>query len=167
MKERGVSRRMPRQDRLLREHVHDPYKARLKLHDPTRCPQCGAVYRHGRWAWVSGPLPEAHEELCQACHRVNDRYPAGEVHLNGSFARGHRDEIVNAARNVERTENAEHPLHRIIEISEGADETVITTTDIHLPRAIGHALESAWDGDLKTHYDEEGYFARVEWRRDD
>lgn len=167
MKERDVSRRTPRQDRLLQEHIHDPYKTRLKLHDPTLCPQCGALYQDGRWKWSKGPLPEAHEELCQACHRVNDRYPAGEVHLRGSFAAAHREEIVNLARNIERTENAEHPLHRIIEVAQGDDETVITTTDIHLPRGIGHALKSAWHGELTTHYDEEGYFARIEWRRDD
>jgi hypothetical protein len=36
-----------------------------------------------------------------------------------------------------------------------------------LPRRIGHALESAWDGKLDTHYDEAGYFARVAWERTD
>jgi hypothetical protein len=42
---------------------------------------------------------------------------------------------------------------------------VVTTTDIHLPRRIGHALENAWGGTLATHYDEAGYFVRAHWER--
>ena len=52
MKERDVFRRAARGDRLIRKHVHDPYKTRLKLPDPTLCPQCGAVYSKGRWGFV-------------------------------------------------------------------------------------------------------------------
>jgi len=36
-----------------------------------------------------------------------------------------------------------------------------------LPRRIGEALSSAWKGVLDMHYDEEGYFIRLTWRRDD
>ena len=42
-------------------------------------------------------------------------------------------------------------------------DTIITTTDIHLPRRIGQALHSAYKGSLDVHYDEEGYFIRVHW----
>ena len=33
-----------RGERMIRERVHDPYKTRLKLPDPTVCPRCGAVF---------------------------------------------------------------------------------------------------------------------------
>jgi hypothetical protein len=33
------------------EGVDDPYKLRRELHEPTRCPRCGAVYHEGRWQW--------------------------------------------------------------------------------------------------------------------
>jgi len=36
-----------------------------------------------------------------------------------------------------------------------------------LPRRIAEALNSAWNGKLDMHYDEEGYFIRLAWRRDD
>jgi hypothetical protein len=114
VKREGDIPRPPRRDRLIREHIHDRYKTRLKLPEPTVCPQCGAVFHEGRWRW--GPRPDgAHEELCQACHRINDRYPAGELTIKGEFAARHRDEIVHLARHHEEQEKAEHPLHRIME----------------------------------------------------
>ena len=74
----------------------DPYKHPGKLVAPTVCPQCGALYRSGRWQW--GPRPaEANETICQACHRSNDKRPAGVVTLTGSFVRPNRPEIVRVA----------------------------------------------------------------------
>jgi hypothetical protein len=51
-------------------------------------------------------------------------------------------------------------------IDEKAGTIVIATTDIHLPRRIGHAIVDAFKGDLETHYDEGGYFVRMTWKRD-
>jgi hypothetical protein len=76
-----------RRDRLIRERVHDPYKTRLKLLEPTVCPQCGAAWQSGRWQWVETRPDDANEELCQACHRINDKYPAGELTLSGKRSR--------------------------------------------------------------------------------
>lgn len=154
-----------RQDRLLREHVHDPYKTRRKLSDPTVCPGCGAVYNGDRWTW--GEKPDgAQEELCQACHRIRDEYPAGYLTIRGAFALAHKDEIVHLARNTEKLENGEHPLHRIMGIAERDGEIEITTTDIHLPRRIGEAIDHAYNGTLDFHYDDEAYLLRVTWLRD-
>ncbi|MBP2296767.1 BCAM0308 family protein [Azospirillum rugosum] len=164
----------PRRDRLIQEHVHDPYKRAAKLSDPTVCPQCGAVYHHGRWSWGL-PAVDAVEELCQACHRTNDGYPAGTLTLSGGFVAPHRDEILAAVRHQESLEKAEHPLHRIMDIKGHDDKEgggkeeggmTVTTTDIHLPRRIGEALHRAYGGDLDLHYDEGAYYARVDWRRD-
>ena len=127
-----------RRDRLIRERVHDPYKTQLKLKDPTICPQCNAVYRSDRWTSEKlMPDEQPHEELCQARQQINDEYPAGEVRLHGSFVQTHRDEIINLARNTQKMETEEHPLHRIIGINEEDGDVLITTTDIHLPRWIG------------------------------
>ncbi|HEX9648540.1 MAG TPA: BCAM0308 family protein [Alphaproteobacteria bacterium] len=166
MKTHDVSRRPQRRDRLLREHIHDPYKTRLKLDDPTVCPQCGAVYRSDRWQWGIKPA-DAREELCQACHRINDKYPAAEITVHGAFVARHRQEILDLVRNEEKIENAEHPLHRIMDIVADEDGLRITTTDIHLPRRIGLALAHAFNAPFDFDYDKEGYFLRGSWRRDD
>ena len=68
MKHEDEIPRQTRRNRMIHERVHDPYKTRLKLPEPTVCPQCGAVFHEGRWHWAPRPSP-AHEELCQACHQ--------------------------------------------------------------------------------------------------
>jgi hypothetical protein len=170
MKQRDVRRPEQKHDamksHLIMEHRHDPYKVRGKLPEPSVCPQCSAVFQHGRWQWSKSALEGAHSLICPACHRLNDRYPAGEVTLSGGFVTTHADEIISLARNVESAEKREHPLQRIMGIEAKSDHIIITTTDVHLPRRIGHAIVEAYKGDLKTHYDEAGYFVRMTWKRD-
>lgn len=154
-----------RRDKLIREREHDPYHLRAKLPDPAVCPQCGAVYQADRWHWARRPK-QAAEVLCPACRRINDKYPAGIVHLSGGFLRQHADEILNLARNQEELEKGEHPLHRIMAIEHHNGDIVITTTDIHLPRRIGEAVHRAYEGDLDYHYEDESYLLRVRWSRE-
>jgi hypothetical protein len=156
-----------RSGRAQRDHILDPYKRVAKPAEPAVCPQCHAIYRHGRWQWSDLPTM-AGEMMCPACHRINDRYPAGVVTLTGAFIAAHKDEISRLARNQETAEQPEHPLNRIIGIEDEApDRLVISTTDIHLPRRIGEAVERAYDGTLDEHFDAEGYFVRVNWHRDE
>ena len=145
------------------DHILDPYKRVAKLPEPTVCPQCGAVFQNGRWHWAARP-DGAESVLCQACHRTNDNYPAGTVTLTGAAVAAHKDEIVRLARHQEEAVRGENPLNRIIAVAdEGADRLVISTTDIHLPRRIGTALKRAYHGKLDEHFDEGGYFVRVNW----
>jgi hypothetical protein len=143
----------------------DPYKHPGKLVAPVLCPQCGAVYRAGRWQW--GPRPaDAQETVCQACHRSNDNHPAGVVTLTGSFVRPNRAEMVRIASEQERGEKRERPANRIIGIEQGEDRVVITTTDLFLPHRIGAAILRTFEGTLKRHFDEADYLMRVNWHRD-
>ena len=160
------TRRQIRGNPLLRERVHDPYRADEKLHDATGCPQCGARFRNGRWTWPTSKAGEFRQQLCPACRRINDDYPAGEVILSGSFLKEHRDEVLATVNNIAEAEKGQHPLNRIMSIDEDNDTITVLTTDIHLPHRIAHAVEAAWGGTFTTHYDREGYFARVQWRRD-
>ena len=155
-----------RMDRLIHERVHDPYKTKSKLPEPTVCPNCCAVFKEGRWQWADCWPIDAHRQVCQACHRTKDGYPAGIVTVNGSFAISHRGEILHLARHQEQQENREHPLHRIMGIEEKPNSIVIKTTDIHLPRAIGEALRHAYKGSLELRYTQESYFVDVKWSRE-
>ena len=145
----------------------DPYRRPKKLAEPSVCRQCGAVFREGRWTWAAKPAGAA-EVLCQACHRIDDRYPAGSVSLSGAYlgTPRHRSEIINLIRNQESLEKAEHPHNRVIEIDDTAEGLTVTTTDIHLPRRIAEAIRHAHQGSLDMHFDEDGYFFQAQWRRD-
>jgi len=155
-----------RQDRLIREHDHDPYKAKRKLPEPTVCPQCGAIFRDGRWQWTDSHPYGADQATCQACNRIADHYPAGIVTVSGGIVREHKTDILNLVQNMEDLEKPLHPLHRIMSVEERADSIVVNTTDIHLPRRIGEALRRAHKGDLEIKNGAESHFVRVNWRRE-
>lgn len=149
---------------VLDDPVHDPYQEREKLAEPSACSKCGAVYHQGRWQWIAQPA-DARQVKCAACRRIDEDMPAGYVSIEGQFARDHRDEIRSLVRHLEAREKAEHPLQRIMSIEEQDDKSLITTTDIHLARGIGEALEHAYKGQLEFHYNKDEYLLRVCWRR--
>lgn len=153
-----------RHDRLLRERIHDPYKSKSKPPEPTVCPDCGAVFQHGRWQWGTSPAP-AHEELCPACQRIRDEVPGGFLTLKGDFFAAHKDEIMNLVHNVEERAKKEHPLERIMNIEETEDGVLITFTDAHLTRGVGEAIHHAFKGELDFRYTEEDASLRVNWAR--
>ena len=141
----------------------DPYHPRHKPAGPIVCPQCGVFYAVARWQWGTAPVDAAHE-LCPACRRIKDDLPAGIVTVHGPLAQPRLDEIISLARHQEEAERQEHPLNRIIKIEQEPEALTITTTDMHLPRRIGEALRRAYRGELDMDFDEDGYFARVDWR---
>jgi NMD protein affecting ribosome stability and mRNA decay len=144
------------------DHVLDPYQGQKKLNEGTACPQCGAVFHDGRWQWAARK-DSAAEALCAACRRINDGFPAGIVTLRGAFAAQHKEEMLRLARHQEEAEKGEHPLNRIIDIAADAEAITITTTDIHLPRRIGEAIERAFHGELDAQFEKDGYFVRIIW----
>jgi hypothetical protein len=154
-----------RKDRLIQEYEHDPYKAGAKPPEPTCCPKCNAVFHEGRWQWMERP-GGAHESLCPACRRAREELPAGYLTLGGPYFEAHRDEVLHLVRHIERRENAEHPLDRILDITHTpGGETRVTFTDAHLARGVGEAIEHALHGEVKFHYTEEDPTLRVTWSR--
>ena len=169
LKSKGSGFREPRKDRVVhwlglqKEYLHDTYKLRGKLPEPAVCPRCGAVFHKGKWAWAPRPA-QAHEEICPACHRIEDDYPAGILHLSGPFFEAHKEEILHAVHNQEEQAKEEHPLCRIIRIEEKDEGILITTTDTHLPRRIGEALWHAYHGELELRYGQDPRLIRMKWR---
>ena len=150
-------------DRSYGDPRHDPYQAKGKYKEPAVCGGCGAVFHHGRWAWATASENAARVE-CPACHRMRDRQPAGFITLAGVRTGEEREELARIARNVEKHEQAEHPLHRIIAIEHDADEMRVTTTDTHLPQRIGESVRHARKGTLGIVYGPDEYVVRVHWQ---
>lgn len=157
-------REVRRQDRLIRERVHDAYKLRRKLPEPTVCPECGAVYSNGRWQWIPKPA-DAREETCPACHRIRDKLPAGVLFLGGPFFAENRVEILNLVLKRGQQAARQRPMKRIIDIENQDDGVVVTTTDMALARTIGQAIHKAYQGDLDFQYGKGESALEVRWRR--
>ena len=150
---------------ILAEREHDPYRDRHKPPEPAACPDCGAVFHEGRWQWLAAP-PGAEPQMCPACRRVRDRFPAGFVTLEGEFFRAHRAESLNLVQSHARHVRQEHPLERLMEVQDRPDGScLVTTTDAHLARGLGEAIRHAWRGDLAFHYEQGQTLLRVHWRR--
>ena len=160
----SFARKPQRRDRLIREHVHDPYKVRVKLPEPTFCPHCKAVWMRGRWQWSAAPAA-ARRTPCPACLRIRDKAPAGLLALGGEFFRLHREEILHLANNSVEHQRREHPLKRMMGIEERPDGVEIAFTDTHLPRGVGEAIERAFHGTLEVQYTDESNLVRVRWTR--
>jgi NMD protein affecting ribosome stability and mRNA decay len=157
--------RPPRREQLLDNPRHDSYKSKVKLPDPTRCPECGAVFRAGRWTWGSVQGETVHEQLCPACQRIRDGYPGGYLTLGGEYLAAHSDEILHIVKNCEAKEKAEHPLQRIIAIKKVDGNVVVTTTDAHLARRIAENIHDACKGNLALQYSKEENLVRATWSR--
>lgn len=151
-------------DRDIEEVVHDPYRSKAKPSGNAFCPDCFAVFQHGRWAW-GARAQDAKETVCPACLRARNADPAGTVAIGGPFFEQHADELLHLVDNIEERSRAEHPLERIMskDIVEG--RTVFSTTDIHLARRIGEALYRAYHGNLTVKYSPDEYRVRVQWER--
>jgi len=146
------------------EKEHDPYKPKGKPSEPAVCPDCRAVFHAGRWQWLAAAA-DAHDELCPACRRVRDEFPAGVVTLEGSFLHDHHAEVMALVNHHADRVKSEHPLQRIMGTEATDGGVQITTTDMHLARGIGEALHNAYRGDLKYHHEPGQDLLRVHWQR--
>jgi len=122
------------------------------------------VYHKGRWHRAARPA-NATQHLCPACHRINDRAPAGYVTLAGAYMDGHGEDVLRLVRNEESREAQDHPLQRIMGIESRDGVVTVTTTDLHLARRIGDALRAAFHGELVIKYSPDEYLVRINWTR--
>jgi hypothetical protein len=94
-----------------------------------------------------------------------DDSPAGYVTIAGRFFSAHRDEVLACVRHFEQQEKTTHPLERVMAIKAAGDGAQVTTTSVHLARRLGHALKSAFKGDLSLYYNRQDNLLRVRWSR--
>jgi hypothetical protein len=155
-----------RRDKLLKQPHPDTYRTDRKLHDPTLCKVCGAVFTGSRWQWLD-ELPEAADEIrCPACQRIHDHVPAGFLTLKGEFFENHREEIMHLVHNHAERQRLQHPMQRIIDtvaLPKGGIE--ISFTEYHLPMGLGEAVKSAYQGELLIIFADESGQERVSWGR--
>lgn len=147
----------------------DPYRRRAKYPSGTRCPDCGLVFSDGAWrpAKKAAARVAPAAKRCPACLQIKDNYPGGVIRLRGRFVMSHREEILNRARNVEKTARRQRPLERVFRIEDEGGDIVLFSTDEHLASRIGKALRSDFGGTLEIKYGPEDQYALVKWSREE
>ena len=104
-------------------------------------------------------------DVCAACRRIADRFPAGRVEIGGAFFNDHREEILRLVRNVEAAEKKKHPLERVMAIEDNGEKVLVTTTGIHVARRIGESLSHSYQGEFAFNYGDGEDSIRVSWSR--
>ena len=156
--------RGPRRGRGVGGTRDDAYLPTKKVAGPVVCPVCRAVCQRGRWSWT--PVPDAAaEHECPACRRTRDGMPAGRIRLEGEFG-ARRAEILSLVLHREAAEKADHPLERIMTISEEPWGLSITTTGVHVARRIAEALRKAWHERIEIRYAKSQDLVRVTWKHE-
>ncbi len=156
--------RFGRKDRLIKQKRGDAYQETSNLPEPTVCTKCKALFVGGRWTWKAPP-ENTKQTICPACRRISDNYPAGIITIKGQFFHEHKDNILNLIKNVEKQEKSERPLERIMKITHEKDQTLVTTTGVHIARRIGEAISKSYKGNLSFHYADADKSIRLSWER--
>jgi hypothetical protein len=86
----------------MHERIHDTYKTKRKLPEPTVCPICYAVFQEGHWQWVNSWPIDAQRHTCQACHRAPGQLPCRNNHYHRRLRVSHAVEVLNLARHQEQ-----------------------------------------------------------------
>ncbi len=141
----------------------DPFEPKRKLAEPSVCESCGVLWSGGRWRWGEAPQG-ATPVRCPACRRALERAPAGYLRLSGPGVEHHRAQLLGLIRNHERRECTEHPLQRVMDVEEQDNGLLLTTTDIHLARGLGEAIQAAHGGRLAYRYNKDQQLLYVTWR---
>lgn len=146
----------------------NPYYEGKKYKEPTFCPNCGLVYREGRWINDSiPPEKDAHEALCPACRRKRDRNPEGLVYLSGNYFEEHKKEILQLVKNGEQKAKDARPLQQLMWAEEEENSMELAMTNEHLARRIGKSIARAHDGNLDIKSGQNERLVRVYWSRED
>jgi len=150
-----------------RVDLENPFGRSEKYPSDTKCPGCGLLFQEGVWKWKAPDAGHSTQsKLCPACLQIRAGQAGGVVQLGGSFAVGHRQELLNRIHNVEKQTLAERPLERIISIKEEKSQIVVSATTEHLIARIGKAIQRDFGGTLDLKYAPEDKFATALWHRD-
>lgn len=127
------------------------------------CEECKLVHHAGRWQRGAPPTPELESGLCPAYRRIRDHDPAGTIAVPETFLE-QRDELMGMLRNAEAAETEEHPLERLMDLEEGPDGSlIVTTTGVHLARAIANKLERRFHSQARIRYGDSEHTIAVDW----
>ena len=104
--------------------------------------------------------------ICAACRRRESGVPHGYLHIDGNFFPAHRAEMEHLLHNEVEHAREDNPLQQVLTWEDlNGDGLLIATTTEQLAQRLGHALQRAYDGDVRYGFSHENKLARVWWHR--
>jgi len=156
-----------RRDQRPEPRTSDSYRTQLRVPGGTGCRECGAIYDNGRWIWCA-TAQRTGQITCPACRRILEHAPAAQLHLQcGAYLSAHRAQLLALIEHQAQQEQRFQALERLMEIVEGPEEIVISTTGTHLLRRIGAAILRAHHGRLSIEYRDGEGLLRAHWSHPD
>ncbi len=144
------------------EWRQDPYQLNQKWREPSVCPDCGAVYKVGRWSWPLYP-ENGDRRSCPACRRIREGNPAGFLTIKGDSYLKSRKEIEQVIGHFVERERKIHPLRRMIGQVRLADGSrLLTFTEPQLAARVGEAICLTYHGEMKSEYKAGDYLIRMD-----
>ncbi len=149
----------------------DVYISRDGIKEVAICTGCKALYWNKRWYSDENESTKLsldmvrNEVVCPACHRIQDKNPAGIVTFSGDYLMEHEELILNTIKNAEEKGRVKNPLARIMEIKRAGKTLTVTTTNDKLAQKLGRDIFKAHSGKLDYQWSKEESFVRVNWSR--
>lgn len=98
--------------------------------------------------------------------RNPDVEEGGIVRIAGKFLLDHETEILNLIKHEDKLAQERNPNHKVTKI-EKIDDMIVVEVSVHnLAERIGHALKSAYKGEIDLKFRPGEKFVEIDWRRD-
>jgi hypothetical protein len=145
--------------------------ATKRLHQPSLCTRCGAVFSRRTWRQDHGASPDllarATPTVCPACRQTARGESFGCVLVRGAWAAANEAVLRRRIRNVATRARFTQPERRIESVERRGDVLEIRTTSEKLAHRIVRELLKAFRGRATYHWQERDGSLLATWRRDD
>ncbi len=146
-------------------------KGKKHMKDNIIDPESKMVYEDKHWKKLDEMNPANVDDMKIGHSPVTEMKNAGIcdgiLHLTGSFAMKHKDEIMHAIKNSEELAEERNAMNTIENIEESKDEITVYTIKNKLAVTLGKKIDSAFKGGkLEISWSEDDQPAEVKWHTD-
>jgi NMD protein affecting ribosome stability and mRNA decay len=131
-----------------------------KLHEPTVCSGCGAVFIRKTWRsdhkLTHEMLAQAEWRRCPACEQVGRQEGQGRIVASGTGVSAQRDLIRRRIENVAARAKLSQPERRLVSIDSRGDGIEVLTTSQKLAHRIVHELKKVLGGKTSYAWNDDG-----------
>ena len=131
-----------------------------RLHEPTVCARCGAVFLRKTWrhthALNDEQLERAEWGFCPACQQVARQEGQGRLLIKGAAVAQSRDAIEQRIQNVAKRASKTQPERRLVSVDARDGEFEVLTTSQKLAHRLAHELKKAFGGHVVYNWSDDG-----------